>query len=134
MEECSELHALVDKLLGKELPVSIELEEGGMGLKASFNSLETKKISSSCFKSNHDSPLVHPIAYSPYQPHWASQKVLLVFYFLYYFEEACYIRTYCLYENNFLCSSMWHFASVGMYTVNDIKTIRYACRKVQHML
>jgi hypothetical protein len=73
MEECSGLHALVDKLLGKELPGPNEFREGGMGPKASLNSLETKK-NLFLFKSNHDSPLVHPIVFSPYQPHWASQK------------------------------------------------------------
>jgi len=47
MEECSGLHALVDKLLRKELPGPNKFREGGMGPKASLNSLETKKISSS---------------------------------------------------------------------------------------
>jgi hypothetical protein len=69
MEECSELQTLVNKLLRKELPELTELGEGGMGPKASLNSLETRKVSCSCFKSNHNSPVVYPIAYSPYQPH-----------------------------------------------------------------
>jgi len=47
MEECSRLHALVDKLLEKEFPRPNEFREGGIGPKASLNSLETKKISSS---------------------------------------------------------------------------------------
>jgi hypothetical protein len=63
-----------------------------MGPKGSLNSLQTKK------------PLPLQINSLFTIPTTLGQpKVLLIFYFLYYFEEACYIRPYSLYENNFLC-------------------------------